>query len=477
MKKRSVLMLVFAFIGTLAMGAGCSFLPSKDSQEEASSKESSVAMESSETIESSEEIVSSEEASSEIESSEEASEASSEESSEEETIECKVTITSPEGEVFPYVDAAKNYLQAGVGALIDDYYVQGLEDAQVPVQIKWQFEGEGQRKFRVEYATKADYSDAIVVDMGAAKRSMEVYNLYKATKYYLRITALGAKDAVLSVSESEFETTALGPRVMNVDGVDNVRDLGGFETCFGKTIVQGIAYRGGSLTTLPDNLYSPALTDEGKRVMSEELGIVAELDFRNESETGNKVEDGSAIPGATLTYLTAGGYEDLFISDYNRGVYKDIFVYLSNKDNYPLYYHCTAGADRTGTVSFMLHALLGVSEWECIQDYEFTSFSSYGLRGGEKGANASRFNQMLTYLKEYRGETFQEKAENYFLDIGVTAEQIANIKGIFFGEIAIGGKDAPDVQEAPIVRNVEKKTLKDMFDETAQGWTIQKKED
>ena len=43
-----------------------------------------------------------------------------------------------------------------------------------------------------------------------------------------------------------------------------------------------------------------------------------------------------------------------------------------------------------------------------------------------------------------------------------------------FDFAAVDEKD--DVQEAPIVRNVEKKTLKEMFDETAKGWTIQKKE-
>ena len=391
-----------------------------------------------------------------------------------------LTISSPTGVVYPYVDAARAFLEAGAEADVADYATK-MDNPQVPIQVKWRYDAEGARKFLIEYATKADYSNAITVEMGAAKRSLELYNLYKGSKYYLRITAMNSKGETLHKAESQFETTDLGPRVINVDGAYNVRDLGGFDTCFGKKIVQGIAYRGGMLRYTSSGV-NGNLTDAGRKTMSEELGIKAELDFRTEEESWVPLENGSSIPGATLTYITADGYENIFLMDSQREAYRKVFAYLSNKDNYPLYYHCTAGADRTGTVSYVLHAFHGVSELECQQDFAFTSFSIYGTRGSQSSTSeiAARYAQMRTLMSEQQGDTLQQKAENYLLSIGVTAEQLANIKGIFFGEIAIGNRGESGEQAArvtPVSMEKQAKAANELLEETLFGITLQKKED
>ena len=41
-----------------------------------------------------------------------------------------------------------------------------------------------------------------------------------------------------------------------------------------------------------------------------------------------------------------------------------------------VYYHCFGGADRTGTVGFLLNGLLGVSYTDLVIDFELTSYSS-----------------------------------------------------------------------------------------------------
>ena len=336
-------------------------------------------------------------------------------------------ITSPKGEIYPYVDEVKEYLQAGAGADVGDY-ASGVSVAQSSVKLTCECDSERVTQYVVEYATKADYSDAIIQTVSKKKKTLLLYNLYKATKYYVRVTAYEDEEAILE-EESTFTTTALGPRFMSIDGIYNVRDLGGYETSFDRRTMQGMLYRGGAL--LPADVYDCNLTDEGKAYMSEVLGIKTEIDFRTPAEAGNY--GGSPIPNAELKYVTLGGYADAF----RQSGYKEVFSMLAGVNNYPIYMHCTGGADRTGTVSFLLNALLGVSETELIQDYELTSFSVYGQRNTQRGEYSKYFQEFLERLNAYMGDTLQEKTENYMLTIGVTAEEISSIKAIMFGEISV----------------------------------------
>ena len=336
-------------------------------------------------------------------------------------------IASPKGEIYPYVDEVKEYLQAGAGADVGDY-ASGVSVAQSSVKLTCECDSERVTQYVVEYATKADYSDAIIQTVSKKKKTLLLYNLYKATKYYVRVTAYEDEEAILE-EESTFTTTALGPRFMSIDGIYNVRDLGGYETSFDRRTMQGMLYRGGAL--LPADVYDCNLTDEGKAYMSEVLGIKTEIDFRTPAEAGNC--GGSLIPNAELKYVTLGGYADAF----RQSGYKEVFSMLAGVNNYPIYMHCTGGADRTGTVSFLLNALLGVSETELIQDYELTSFSVYGQRNTQRGEYSKYFQEFLERLNAYMGDTLQEKTENYMLTIGVTAEEISSIKAIMFGEISV----------------------------------------
>jgi hypothetical protein len=131
--------------------------------------------------------------------------------------------------------------------------------------------------------------------------------------------------------------------------------------------------------------------------------------------------------------------------------------------------HCTAGADRTGSVVYILQALLGVSELECAQGYEFTSFSIYGLRGESDPHNGNRYKEMKEMLQAYPGNNLQEKTENYLLSIGVTETEIYNIKAIFFGEETIEmPKDEPETPTPDVPTGVDV-TMDEMFTFDAKG--------
>ena len=484
MKKNTILTKVCALLSVLAIGgaSGCSALESLlggSSAGDSTQVESSVTSGNpviSESPSASEEPEDSEDVgTSEDPTTSETPETSEDPTTSEtpETPEYTLAVTAPTGEVVPYATAVREYLEAGAGAKVGDYY-QSMASQYLPVEIKWNFKGGSARKFIVEYATKSDFSDAITTEMKSTARSMEVYNLYKGTTYYVRITAYGAKNAEIATTVSTFETTDLGPRFMYIEGEDdlavyNVRDLGGYTTTDGKTLVQGIAYRSGSLVAPPNNVhYKNNISEAGKTYMSEVMGIKTEIDFRTEKEAGVTLAQGSVIPGATLSYVTLNGYGDTFQYD---DEYKAFFTMLADENNYPMIMHCTGGADRTGSVVYLLHTMLGVSELECLQGYELTSFSHYGLRD-TKGDYKDYWDGFMTKLNTYAGNTKQEKVETWMKTVvGITQAQIDKIKGIFYGEIAVDGAFTPTKE------NTAAKAAKKMYSDSLAAWAVQKKED
>ena len=124
------------------------------------------------------------------------------------------------------------------------------------------------------------------------------------------------------------------------------------------------------------------------------------------------------------------GYSSAFNNATFRQSYKNVFSALAVRENYPIYMHCTGGADRTGTVSFLLNALLGVDESDLIHDYEFTSFSFYGVRDSKTGFYADYFIPFRNTLETFEGETLAEKTASYLLSIGVTQDEIDSIRSI-----------------------------------------------
>ena len=321
---------------------------------------------------------------------------------------------------YSYNASARAYLTAE-NPTVDDYAVLMTDSAQdIKIVLECPVEG---AKFKVEYGTRADYSDAVTVN--TTGKSIAVNNLLRNTKYYVRITATA--NGITRQAESSFKTADIGPRVMTVGGITNVRDLGGYETSFGKTTLQGLAFRGAQL----DIKGTSRLTAQGAELLGTDIALGLEIDLRTASETGGLTK--SIVTSAKYLNSRIGSYTAAFSSD-QKERFRQIFASYADVNNYPIYVHCVYGADRTGTVCYILNALLGVDEKTLIQDYEFTTFSDAGLRSAATNAEMKAF---LSSFCALSGDTPAEKAENYLLSIGVTSEEISTIRGIFFGEIPI----------------------------------------
>ena len=120
--------------------------------------------------------------------------------------------------------------------------------------------------------------------------------------------------------------------------------------------------------------------------------------------------------------------------------YKAMFEKLANKDNYPFYFHCSAGADRTGTLAFLLYGLLGVSYDDIRPEYELTTFSAIGLRAADSyQPNLTLDGTYQRMLEEYGegSENLQVAVQNFLTNyIGISSSTLDSIKKIMLEENA-----------------------------------------
>lgn len=255
-----------------------------------------------------------------------------------------------------------------------------------------------------ELATDAQFSaDRIVVRFQTTAKTAEVCNLYVNTRYFWRVNGS---------APFTFTTEDTYPRWLCVPGISNVRDNGNLRTQNGRT-KQGMLYRGTEMDI------HHTITPAGKWIMTEELRIRTDLDFRRESI-------GSPL-GERVRHIQvfARAYRD-FIED--KACCRALFCVLADAENYPIYLHCWGGADRTGCVMFILDAVLGVSEADLIYDYELTSLSVWG----ERRRNSELFAQFEAALSAYGDETesVHTKALRFVHDCGVTDAEIDAIRAI-----------------------------------------------
>lgn len=187
-----------------------------------------------------------------------------------------------------------------------------------------------------------------------------------------------------------------------------MRDLGGW-ACDGGTVKYGKLFRGGYVTSAD------------RAVLVEQLGIQHELDLRGANEGGL-----TASPlGGDVRYTCAAAYAwySLTPADAWKANLRCVFDAVTH--NEPVYFHCAAGADRTGTLACVLEGLLGMSQSDIDKDYELTTFYS----GSDTDANARRRNEaewsgLISALNGKSGSTFRDKCVTFAAELGFTADEI-----------------------------------------------------
>lgn len=188
----------------------------------------------------------------------------------------------------------------------------------------------------------------------------------------------------------------------------NIRDLGGW-ACDGGTIKYGMLYRGADV--FPTDPYI-------RPILVGECGVRMELDLRGKQE--EPVRDSSAL--GNIGYCCPETY--VWYSLSNTVAWREILrcIFDCVLTTTPVYFHCSAGMDRTGTVACIIEALLGVNQSNIDKDYELSSFAGTAYL---KKRNGVQWTQLIGEINALTvGSTFRDKVVNWVASLGFTAAEI-----------------------------------------------------
>lgn len=212
-----------------------------------------------------------------------------------------------------------------------------------------------------------------------------------------------------------------GVRMIYTPSVWNVRDLGGW-ACTGGRVKYGKIFRGG---------HFGSITAADKATIVNWIGIAVDIDLRNNGETGGI----TASPlGGSVEYFHqsldfyANAVSTSAASARTVAVLKKVMSCVAS--NKPCYFHCMSGADRTGTIAYLLLSLLGVSQSDKDKEYELTAFSDEadGKRFRNTNYNVTNGNgwyPLIKYFRDtYTGENDNEKVVAWAIANGITVAEI-----------------------------------------------------
>ena len=252
------------------------------------------------------------------------------------------------------------------------------------------------------------------------------------------------EDAGEEESEVHSFTTGDYPRWISARPLYNVRDQGGYMTSSGKRVKQGLVFRGGEITSTDGNGHYNTIADSSREAFREIMDIGLEIDLRGPSDIFDAYSACAFAEDGDIEYQQSAikSYEETFTR--TRSMVAPIFEALSHADEKPVYYHCFGGADRTGTIGFLLNGVLGVSYTDLVIDFELTSYSSINnehIRNHVPGHQRQydRWPALINQIKTdktngygYDAEASLEKSlENFLITAcSVPEETISTIRSI-----------------------------------------------
>jgi len=177
-------------------------------------------------------------------------------------------------------------------------------------------------------------------------------------------------------------------RHIKLQGIDNLRDFGGYATACGRGLARGRLYRSG---------HHHHATDEDLQALAD-LNIAVVIDLRRTDERESQpskrwpgfaatvIDNDLGAPGEGWHHLLKGAdptaeffhrtslewYRNVAFEPRLVDLYARYFRALGETDGAVLI-HCAAGKDRTGLLAALTHHIAGVHRADIVEDYLLTN--------------------------------------------------------------------------------------------------------
>ena len=327
-----------------------------------------------------------------------------------------------------HTDRQKQYLSFN-----GDYSTLGKNDMpdgkshlsdSLPVNLAWNFtpaSGKTVSKYSVTFGQKSDLSDGYEV-VGSTAKSVDLYNVYLGTNYF-KICAKYTNGDHEESSIKSFFVDDTCPRNLTISAMTNCRDMGGRTTIFGGKVKQGLIYR-----TSGKN-QNGTINSSTTEVMVNQLGLKNEIYV---ADTDSYVVGPSIGVNTFYCYMDYNKNSTNSRSHFSRNTesVKNVFKILSNENNYPLFYHCKIGTDRTGLVAILVGGILGIPLNEIYQDYLFSNFGKIGSQRIVGNGDSDDIANYMSEINAMPGNNWQEKTYNTLLAIGVPRSNLEAVINI-----------------------------------------------
>lgn len=321
----------------------------------------------------------------------------------------RVELLAPEdGVVLPSVPAAQRaamakptQAQRHSAALCE----QGPWKEAAEIAVSWRMTAGEAGPWRVRIGTDPALSDGVdwwilKKDLtpdysGAYRYALTRANLVPGRRYWWRVwsnvkcskwtcgSAMGPNGCACGATgpapASEIRTFTVEdapPRWIALEGrTENLRDLGGWRTADGRRVRYGMVFRGEAMNDNSVNGDAPGrnrLTVEDVDYLTRTLGIRTELDLRTPREAAGM--KGSPMgPSVAYVHRSSLAYKGIFSPEGMKAMGENFRLFCDRK-NYPVFFHCIGGADRTGSLAYVLNGALGVPKEDLERDWESTFY-------------------------------------------------------------------------------------------------------